>query len=167
MLITWRGMFLVKYSLYNPRFFSHSIQTDFYGFFSFCKVKPSYELYSLLHECLFFSFKLFPWQMILSSNVPKKQKTQFWFRLGFTAIKHTLKQLWCNADIQIIWEFSSVVHLYWKKCCFSMDAFVLCWHKVFSFIAITVPVHHYCHQITTKRKEMTTLGIIVTSTEIL
>ena len=121
MLITWRGMFLVKYSLYNPTvqgsFLIWSRLIFMFFFISFCKAKPSFELYSLLHECLFFSFKLFPWQVILSSNVPNvnKQTTQFWFRLGFTAIRHTLKQLWCNADIQIISEFSSVVHLYCKK----------------------------------------------------
>ena len=32
---------------------------------------------SLLHEYIFFSFKLLIWQVILSSNVPKKQTTQF------------------------------------------------------------------------------------------
>ena len=52
---------------------------------------------SLLHEYIFFSFKLLIWQVILSSNVPKKQTTQFWFRLSFNAIN----QLWCNADIQM------------------------------------------------------------------
>ena len=83
-----RHMFLVEYSLYNPRFCSRSTLTDFYGCF-FLFVKPSLLMSydTLLHECIFFSFKLFPWHVILSSNVPKKQTTQFWFRLGFNAIK--------------------------------------------------------------------------------
>ena len=37
--------------------------------------------------------------------------------------------------------FSSMVHFHSKNFVFSIDAFVLCCHKVFSFIAITVPVH--------------------------
>ena len=38
--------------------------------------------------------------------------------------------------------FSSTVHLHSKKLKrFSVDAFVLCCHKVFSSIAITLPVH--------------------------
>ena len=38
----------------------------------------------------------------------------------------------CNADIQIILAFSSTVHLHSKKPKrFSVDAFVLCCHKVF------------------------------------
>ena len=106
----------------------------FMFFFSFCKTKPSYEFYLLLHECIFFNFKLFPWLMILSSNVPKLKTNNFRFRLAFNAIK----KLWSNADMEIISEFTSVIHLYWKKCCSSIDAFALFWHKVFSFIAITV-----------------------------
>ena len=83
-----RHMFLVEYSLRNPRFCSRSTPTDFYGCF-FLFVKPSLLMSydSLLHECIFFSFRLFPWQVILSSNLPKKQTTLFWFRLVFNAIK--------------------------------------------------------------------------------
>ena len=85
------------------------------------------------------SLKFLSWQVVLSSNVPKKKQLSFGFDqvLMPQNISYiTSKQLWCNADIQIVSEFSSVIHLYWKKCCFSLHAFVLCWHKVLSFIAI-------------------------------
>ena len=69
-------------------------------------------------------------------NVQKK--FQFGFRLGLNAIKELRR----NAVIKKFSAFSSTVHLHSKKLKrFSVDAFVLCCHKVFSFIVITVPVH--------------------------
>ena len=65
------------------------------------------------------------------------KKIQFVFRLGLNA----MTQLWCSADIKMFSAFFSMVHRHSKKFVFSIDAYVLCCHKLFSFIAITVPVH--------------------------
>ena len=67
----------------------------------------------------------------------KKPTIQFVFRLDLNAIK----QLWCSADIKMFSAFFSMVHHHSKNFVLSIDAFVLCCHKLFSFIAITVPVH--------------------------
>ena len=66
----------------------------------------------------------------LECNLRRKKK-QFGFRLGLNAIK----LFWCNTDIEMFSAFPSMVHL--DDMCFSIDAFVLCCHKVFSLIAIT------------------------------
>ena len=52
-----------------------------------------------------------------------------------------MKRLWCNADTQMFGAFSSIkANLHSKESCFSMDAFVLYLHEVFSITAITVPL---------------------------
>ena len=65
--------------------------------------------------------------MSFSWNVTGGEKNQFGFR--FKAIK----RLWCSADISILVNGTPS----FEKLCFSINAFVLCWHKVFSLIAIT------------------------------
>ena len=82
MLVTWRGMFLVKHALQNPSFCSHSTQKDSYGFFVKLSSKPSCEIYLVLHECVFFRFKSFLRQVIFSSNVPKKEIHFFFVSVG-------------------------------------------------------------------------------------
>ena len=73
----------------------------------------------------------FPQQMILSSNVSKSV---------FVSIR-PMKRLWCNADTQMFRAFSSIkANLHSKKFCFSIDAFVLYLHEVFSVIAIIAPL---------------------------
>ena len=67
----------------------------------------------------------------------KKKRNQFVFRLGLNAIK----QLWCSTDMKMFSAFFSMVHSHSKNFVFSIDSFVLCYHKVLSLIAITVPVH--------------------------
>ena len=64
-------------------------------------------------------------------------RNQFVFRLGLNAIK----QLWCSTDMKMFSAFFSMAHRHSKNFVFSIDAFVLCYHKVLSLIAIAVPVH--------------------------
>ena len=72
---TWICMFLVKHSFHNRRFCSYSTQTDFYRFFVKASLLVSFIL--VLHDCVYFSFKLFPWQVFLSSNVLRKRNSVF------------------------------------------------------------------------------------------
>ena len=67
----------------------------------------------------------------------RKGKIQFLFRLHL----NTVKQLCSHADIQMFSAVSSMVHLYSKNFVVLIDAVVLCGHKIFSVIAITVSVH--------------------------
>ena len=135
MLVTWKGIFLVKHSLYNLRFCSLLTRTHSYRFF----VKLSSLVKSISFSRIVCSLVLifFSQQMILFSNVPKT-KIQFLFRLALNA----LKRLWCNVDIQVLWAFSSIkANLLSKKFCFSIIAFFLCCRKIFSITAIFVLVH--------------------------
>ena len=67
----------------------------------------------------------------------RKGKIQFLFRLDL----NTVKQLWCHANIQMFSAVSLMVHLHSKNFVVLIDAVVLCGHKIFSVIAITVSVH--------------------------
>ena len=94
-------------------------------------------IYLVLHEGVFFRFKLFPRQVIHFPLMCQKKEIQFLSRLGLNSIK----QLWCNANIQT--SFSILFNLgesLFEEFCFSIYAIVLCWHKVFSIIAIIVPL---------------------------
>ena len=75
-------------------------------FLSFlCKTKPCCEIYLVLHEGVFFRFKLFPRQAIHFPLMCRKKEIQFLSRLGLNAIK----QLWSNANIQTSFSiFSSI-----------------------------------------------------------
>ena len=57
MLVTWRGMFLVRHSLYSPSLRSDSTNIDSSRFF--VKLIFSCEIYLELHECLVFRFNLY------------------------------------------------------------------------------------------------------------
>ena len=135
MLVTWRGMFLVKRSLCNPSFCSLLTRTDSYRFF----VKLSSHVKSISFSRIVCSLVLiFFHNRWFFRRMCRKQKNQFLFRLALNA----LKRLWCNVDTQVLWAFSSIkANLHSKKFCFSIYAFFLCCYKVFSIIAIYVLLH--------------------------
>ena len=94
MLVNWRGMFLVRHSLYNPSFCSDSTNTDSYRFF---------VIYFVLHMCVFFRFKILffhnRWFWLRMC-----QKKKFLFPLCLNA----MKRLWFAATTQVFLAFSSI-----------------------------------------------------------
>ena len=93
-----------------------------------------------------FVLRFFPKQVILTSNVPKKE-IQFLFRLGL----NSMKRLWCNADTEMISVFSSItlnlrtksfVFQYMHMCCVGTKYSV---HYCNYYSSTQAP---YSHQIT-------------------
>ena len=74
--------------------------------------------------------------MNLSSNVPKKRDS----------VCVSIRSL-CSKTILVESHYSNAFSMLFKgislfqKVCFSIDAFALCCHRVFSFIAISTPIH--------------------------
>ena len=96
-------MFLVRDSLYNPSYCSHSTRTHSCRFF----VKLSL-LAKFIWCCKnVFSFVLRCFSITGDSYVEcaEKEKCRFLFRLGLNATK----RLWCNADTQMLLAFSSIM----------------------------------------------------------
>ena len=102
MLVTWRGMFLVKHSMLNRSFCSHLTQTDSYRFF----IKLSLLVKFIWCYISVFSFvsSYFQDRWFFTWNAEKKE-IQLLFRLCLNAIK----RLWFNAIVQMFSAFSSIM----------------------------------------------------------
>ena len=96
-------MFLVRHSLYNPSFFSHSTRTDSYRFF--VKLSLVVKFIWCCRNVFSFALRFFFHNRWFSLSMCRKKEIQFLFRLDLNAIK----RLWCNADTQILLAFSAVM----------------------------------------------------------
>ena len=136
MLVTWRGMFLVRHSLHNPIFCSDSTNTDSNRFFVKLRLLVKFIWYcmsvlSFLWIYLYFfrNSWFFPWMC-----QKKKNEIPCLCRLGLNA----MIRLRCTAHTQVFLAFSSIPGNLHRKFLFSIYEFVPCWHKLFNFITIIV-----------------------------
>ena len=122
MLVTWRGMFLVRHSLYNPSFCSDSTNTDSNRFFAKLSLPVKFLWFctSVLSFLLMYIFSSIRADSFLECAKKKKTKQTkkkdfyFLFRLCLNA----MKRLWCTADRQVFLAFSSILGNLHQKCLF-------------------------------------------------
>ena len=122
-------MFLVRQSLYNPSFCSHSTRTASYRFF----VKLS-VLVSFIWCCKnVFSFVLRCFSITGDSYFECAEKKR---NSVFVSV---LKRLWCNADTQVFLAFSSImVNLH-------SQVFVFFFQYMHLFCVGTMYLIYYCN----------------------
>ena len=102
-------MFLVRHCLYKPSFCSHSTHTDSYRFF--VKLSLLVKFNWCCKNVFSFVLRCFSTTGDSCFECAEKKEIEFLFRVGLNAIK----RLWCNADIQMLLAFSSImVNLYSK-----------------------------------------------------
>ena len=134
MLVTWRGMFLVKHSLYNPSFFSDLTKTDSNRFF----VKLSLLLKFIWYCMTVLSFVLIYFFPVTADSflqkARKKKHTKFIFL--FPLCLNAMKRFLFSAATQVFLAFSSIPGNLHRKCLF----FSIC---ICAMLAQSIS--HYCN----------------------
>ena len=140
MLVTWRGTFL---SLYNPSVFSDLTNTDSNRFFVKLSLLQKFIWYcmTVLSFVLIYFFPVTADSFLQKARKTNKQKKTH--EIHFFCFHYALMP-W--NDCCLVRPLKCSEHslqsreIFIENVCFSIYAFVRCWHKVFRIFEIIVPL---------------------------